>query len=96
MAKVTCSIRFLPLLAKDASRGYKLVDTAIEVIRESGLKYLVGPSETTVEGEFDEILELVRRLAGEMENHVERFILDVSFDYARSGVSIDEKTALYR
>jgi len=96
VAKITCSIRFLPLLAKDVSHGYGLVDAAVEVIRKSGLKHLVGPSETTVEGEFDEIVKLVRHLTAEMEKQVERFILDVSFDYARSGVSISEKTAPYR
>jgi len=40
---------------------YKLVDKAIEVIQQSGLKYKVCPFETVIEGEYDEIMKIVKK-----------------------------------
>ena len=39
---------------------YPIVDRAIEVIQESGLKYAVGPMGTTVEGDLDSCLEVAK------------------------------------
>lgn len=41
---------------------YKLIDLAIDEISRSGLKYLVCPFETVVEGEYDEVMQLVKRV----------------------------------
>lgn len=38
------------------------VDRAIEVIKASGVNYRVGPLETTMEGEMDELLEILKRM----------------------------------
>ncbi|AEH51681.1 thiamine-binding protein [Pseudothermotoga thermarum] len=96
MAKITCSIKFLPLVASDTATVYALVDEAINIIKNSGLKYLVGPSETTVEGEFEEIVELIKKIGLEMQDDCERFVLQASFDMKREGVTIDEKIRNYR
>lgn len=96
MAKVTCSIKFLPLVVSDTASVYALVDEAIRIIKESGLKHLVGPSETTVEGEFEEIVELIKKIGIEMRDDCERFILQASFDMKKEGVTIDEKIKHYR
>lgn len=94
--KIACSIRFLPLKAESKEEIYRLVDEAIAVIANSGLKYLVGPSETTVEGEFSQLLELVGKIHQKMTPLCDRYVLEVAFDCARDGVSIDEKIAKYR
>ena len=39
----------------------RIVDEVIAVIDASGLDYYVGPFETTVEGDFDSCMELVKR-----------------------------------
>lgn len=39
---------------------YKVVDAAIAVIQKSNLPYQVGPFETTVEGELDELVALAK------------------------------------
>ncbi len=38
---------------------YSIVDKAIEAIQQSGLKYLVCPFETVIEGPYDEVMKVV-------------------------------------
>lgn len=58
--KVNVAIQVLP---KSASLDtYGLVDKAIEVIQQSGIKYVVCPFETVVEGYYDEIMALVKQV----------------------------------
>ena len=44
------------------------VNSAIEIIEESGLTHFVGPMETTVEGSIDELMNLVKKLNRHLEN----------------------------
>lgn len=76
---------------------YPVVDKVIDMIRESGVKYIVGPMETTMEGELRQLLELAAR-AQEIcvENGASRIISVVKIDYRAGGVSIDEKIQKYR
>ncbi|GET29550.1 MTH1187 family thiamine-binding protein [Prolixibacter sp. SD074] len=41
---------------------YDLVDEAIRIIQESGVKYRVCPFETVMEGEFDELMGVVKKV----------------------------------
>jgi len=56
--KINVAIQVLPRSAKVGT--YELVDRAIEVIQQSGLKYRVCPFETVVEGYYDEIMTLIK------------------------------------
>lgn len=38
----------------------KIVDEVIEYIKSTGLSYHVGPFETTIEGEFEELMDIVK------------------------------------
>ncbi|HEY3370265.1 MAG TPA: MTH1187 family thiamine-binding protein [Prolixibacteraceae bacterium] len=58
--KINVAIQVLPRSAKIAT--YDLVDKAIEVIQQSGLKYRVCPFETVVEGYYDEIMTLLKEV----------------------------------
>jgi uncharacterized protein (TIGR00106 family) len=40
---------------------YTLVDKAIEIIANSGLKYKVTPFETVMEGNYDDIMDVVKQ-----------------------------------
>ena len=42
------------------------VDRAIEIIRNSGVRHLVGPLETTMEGELGRLLGIVQEMNEEM------------------------------
>ena len=37
-----------------------LVDEVIDYIKSTGLSYYVGPCETSIEGEYDELMEIVK------------------------------------
>ena len=58
--KINVAIQVLPRSAKTGT--YDLVDKAIEAIQISGLKYRVCPFETVVEGYYDEIMELIKKV----------------------------------
>lgn len=45
----------------DEARIYEVVDRAIEVVAASGLPYIVSPMETTIEGEPDELWEIIKK-----------------------------------
>ena len=58
--KINVAIQVLPW---SGSKGiYELVDSAIEVIQKSGLKYVVCPFETVVEGHYDEVMTLIKEV----------------------------------
>lgn len=56
--KINLAIQVLP---RSANKGtYELVDVAIEIIQKSGLNYRVCPFETVIEGNYNEVMMLVR------------------------------------
>ncbi|WP_309121626.1 thiamine-binding protein [Paenibacillus sp.] len=61
MANALVSIQILPKTPNGES-VIPYVDRAIEVIAASGVPYLVGPLETTMEGELAELLDVVKRM----------------------------------
>lgn len=59
--KSALSIQCLPLTGGSNEEVYGFVDKAIEIIEESGLPYTVGPFETTIEGELDQLWDVAYR-----------------------------------
>lgn len=57
--KIHLAIQIIPLVKRD--RVYSIVDKAIEKIADSGLPYSVGPMETVIEGEYDNVLLIARK-----------------------------------
>ena len=95
MAEANLSLQILPVVEED--HLYALVDKVIQLIRDSGLKYVVGPMETTIEGDIDTLLGLVKKsLQVCKEAGVPRAVAVVKIDYKPSGVTIDEKINKYR
>ncbi len=60
MANINLSLQVLPVVSEEEI--YPVVDKVIELIEASGVKYEVGPMETTMEGEMDILLDIVKRL----------------------------------
>jgi uncharacterized protein (TIGR00106 family) len=74
-----------------------VVDKVIELIRDSGVKYIVGPMETTMEGEFDTLMEIVKKAQTVCcEAGAKRVISVVKIDYRPEGVTIEEKIGKYQ
>lgn len=56
---VNVAIQILPL---QTSEAIAIIDKAIEVIKASGLTYMVCPFETVIEGEYDAVMALVKQV----------------------------------
>ncbi len=85
------SLQIIPLVPEE--KLYPVVDKVIGLIKESGVKYTVGPMETTMEGELDHLLQIVARAQQVCtENGAERVLTVVKIDYSIRGVTIDEKS----
>ena len=95
MAKVNLSLQVIPNVADELV--YPVVDKVIAMIGQSGLTYEVGPMETTVEGELDEMLEIVKKAQDIcVKEGATRVISMVKIDYKPEGVTINEKVGKYR
>jgi uncharacterized protein (TIGR00106 family) len=88
-------VQVLPLVEKNV---YQVVDKAIEAIQASGVKYEVGPLETTLEGDdLDQLIEVAKAAhracftAG-----AGRVVTIIKIAEALEGTTIEQKTAKYR
>jgi uncharacterized protein (TIGR00106 family) len=88
------SLQVLPGVPEECL--YQVVDQVIELIQESGVKYVVGPMETTMEGELHQLLGIVEK-AQEVcfESGAARVVSVVKIDCKADGVTIDEKIRKY-
>ena len=59
MALCNVSLQVIPSVSEE--RIYPVVDKVIEYIASTGVKYEVGAMETTMEGELDDLLEIVKK-----------------------------------
>jgi uncharacterized protein (TIGR00106 family) len=76
---------------------YPIVDRAIETIQSAGVKYEVGPLETTLEGELDELLEVVKAAHRAcFVDGVKKVVTLVKIADAAEGTTIEEKVSKYR
>ena len=57
---VNMALQVLPLA--DGKTSYDMVDVAIAIIARSGVKYRVCPFETVMEGDFDQLMEVVKKV----------------------------------
>jgi uncharacterized protein YqgV (UPF0045/DUF77 family) len=94
---VICNVSLQVLPNVSEKDLYPVVDKVIDLVRESGVKYVVGPMETTMEGELRLLLEIVEK-AQEicLRNGATRIVSVVKIDYKAGGVTIDEKIQKYR
>ncbi|MCR1871530.1 thiamine-binding protein, partial [Longicatena caecimuris] len=59
MANINLSLQVLPVVSEEDI--YPVVDKVIEYIESLGVKYEVGAMETTMEGEIDVLLDIVKK-----------------------------------
>jgi len=93
--RVNVSFQVLPIVKE--KRVYEIVDKVIEYIDKSGVKYEVGAMETTMEGDFDKLIDIVKKSQQIcIKEGVPRVVSIVKIDYKPEGVTIDEKVKKYR
>jgi len=92
---VNIAVQVLP---KSKIKGtYELVDDAIKVIHDSGLKYRVCPFETVIEGPYDEIMNVVKKLQQECFNSgADELLVYLKIQNRKNEkVTIEDKMAKY-
>ena len=90
---VNVAIQVLPFV-EDV---FGVVDKAIEVIQQSGVKYEVGPMETVMEGRFDELMEVAKKAhLACLEAGAGQVMTLIKIGDNTCGTTIEEKTAKYR
>ena len=95
--KGSIAIQVLP--DTDREDVFAKVDKVIEYIDKSGLSYEVGAFETTVDGEFDELMDIIKKahelMLDEDMDGVSCYI-KTSFRKDGDGWTIEDKTKKYR
>ncbi|MCH1402227.1 MAG: thiamine-binding protein [Schleiferiaceae bacterium] len=88
---ISAQIQFIPL---HSDSPMDRVDEAIAIIQASGVRYSVGPFGTSVEGEQDEINELVTELQNLKTTR--EFLLNVQYHLGENRLSNEEKVAKFQ
>lgn len=90
------AIQVLPAVNRD--EVFETVDKVIEYIDSTGFNYHVGPFETTVEGSFEELMDLIKKcheVIFESEIVGVSTYIKTSFTKKEGFWSIDEKIKKY-
>jgi uncharacterized protein (TIGR00106 family) len=96
MPKITMAFQVIPKVKEDAEI-YPVVDEAIKVVQKSGLPYVIGPMETSLEGELDEILDVIKEaMEACVKAGASRVMTHIKVDYVPQGSTIEEKISKYR
>lgn len=56
------------------------VSRVLRIVRESGIPYKVNPMGTVVEGEWDDVMGLIRKCRDELMRDEERLLISISID----------------
>jgi len=95
MSKTLLSLQVIPR-TPDNQDVIPYVDRAIARIAEAGVKYRVGPLETTMEGELSQLLEVVRQVNDEMVSMgCPSVISQIKIYHNEAGASIGGLTGKY-
>ena len=93
--RVNIALQVLP--SSTTKHPYTIIDKAIELIQKSGLKYRVCPFETVIEGEYDQIMELIKKIQLEcLDFGAEKLLTNLKIEMSRDkDVAIEDKTGKY-
>lgn len=94
--EASVAIQVLPQTA-EKEEVISVVDKVIEYIDSTGLKYVVSPFETVVEGDFDKLMEIVKQsqLIVVDEGVGVMSYVKIAFNPYKSVMTIDEKIGKY-
>ena len=62
------------------------VTRAVKIIKDSGLPHKLGPMGTSIEGEWDEVMEVVTRCFENLKEDCSRVYMVITGDYRKTGV----------
>jgi uncharacterized protein YqgV (UPF0045/DUF77 family) len=93
---INLAIQVLPLHTAQ-EEAYSIIDKAIEVIKRSGLKHVVCPFETVIEGSYTEVMKLVDDIQDACKDSGAKSLL-INMKLHRSfekNMAIDDKIGKY-
>lgn len=80
----------------DETQLYSVVDAVIADIKATGLPHIVGPMETTIEGEMDELLAIIKQAHLRcIDAGATRVGATIKTDFKPAGISFEEKLHQY-
>jgi uncharacterized protein YqgV (UPF0045/DUF77 family) len=92
--KINVTIQLLP--TKCTADKIELIDKAIACIKASGLKHLVCPFETVVEGTYKEIFDLVDTIkTTTLTNGCEELLINMKMHAANKDLFFEDKLVKY-
>ena len=92
---INASIQIVPKC--QPAEFYQAIDAAIKVIQASGLKYMVTPMETIVEGNYDQVMAVFKEAQeASFNNGADDLAVNIRFHLRKNGdISFEEKTSAY-
>lgn len=92
---VNVAVQVLPYSAE--KEAYDIVDSAIAVIEKSGVKYVVTPFETVMEGYYDALMKVVKEVQNVCySDGAQKVMCYVKIQsVANHNVTIDDKIGKY-
>lgn len=59
----------------------KYASRAVKIIKDSGLDYQIGPMGTAIEGEWDEVMGVIKRCLDDLRKDCRRVYMTMKVDY---------------
>ena len=93
---INASLQILPIV--EDKHPYEWVDEAIAVIQQSNVKYEVGAFATTLEGTYDEVMQVIHNVNGYMQKKgCAEWIASIQIQIRSNGdITGDEKTGKFK
>ncbi len=84
------AVQIVPISQKPI---YPIIDKAIAVIDEAGLPYVVGPMETVIQGEYDQVFEIIKKAQDAcLEAGADELVVTLKIHARKNGpVTFEEK-----
>lgn len=97
MRRGSIAIQVLPMGVGPKEDVFRAVDKAIEVIKRSGVKYEVGPFETTMEGDIEKLWKIAYEAHRAVKDSGIKSVLTyIKMSESDEAYSIEEKVAKHR
>jgi len=87
-----CHISFQLIPLVDKANTYAIIDKALDLIRSSGINHVTGAMETTLEGNYDDVMALIRKAQVATLDHADELVSVIKVHLRKEGpVTFDEK-----
>lgn len=92
---VIAELSIVPLAGEDMRPA---IEIAVDILKKSGLKYEVGALGTTIEGELEQVLQVLKQThQAVMHQGPERVLTELRIDERRTGAaSMEQEVAAFR